>query len=378
LIFKNDVLYQISHDEGRIIDNEYEYNIKDHLGNLKVAFRDSLGIAKITQTNSYGIFGENLSTLSYLKQSWKGDKFKFTGKEELPETGYTDFGARLYDNLVPRFISIDPLAEIARRFSPYTYANDNPVRFIDPDGMATGDGDTYTTYDRNGNEVYNDVNSQKVVGYGGQSKAADDDKDKGKKTTNLTSDDRSQSGIGVGSVGGQSASAARDEQIRQKGKPDIDGQLTYGEAGEWSHYGNGVSLTIDAGKIDFSNVYYNEVPFENKGLPLRVNLKGGNFSNLNDAVVYGNVLLVKDFKGRVKVLHDEYNFETGAPAHPWYGKNSSFWRNVITLLGAVSNGGSGTKYTINFIGFANVSPGSRPLPSGPKARPESERRHRSQ
>jgi RHS repeat-associated protein len=63
------------------------------------------------------------------------DNFKFTGKENLPETGYTDFGARLYDNLVPRFISIDPLAEISRRWSPYAYAFVNPLRFIDPDGM---------------------------------------------------------------------------------------------------------------------------------------------------------------------------------------------------------------------------------------------------
>jgi RHS repeat-associated protein len=136
-IYKNNNLYQIVHGEGRIVNGEYEYNIKDHLGNLRVAFRDSLGIAKITQANSYGIFGEDLSTLSYLKPSWKEDKFKFTGKEELPETGYTDFGARLYDKFVPRFTTIDPLAEISRRFSPYTYANDNPLRFIDPDGMRT-------------------------------------------------------------------------------------------------------------------------------------------------------------------------------------------------------------------------------------------------
>jgi RHS repeat-associated protein len=134
LIYKNGVLYQLGHDEGRIINGEYEYHIKDHLGNLRVAFRDSLGIAKIVQANSYGIWGEELPTLSYLKPTWKEDKFKFTGKEELPETGYTDFGARLYDKFVPRFISVDPMAEQWNFVSPYTYTLNNPLRFIDPDG----------------------------------------------------------------------------------------------------------------------------------------------------------------------------------------------------------------------------------------------------
>ena len=135
LIYKNRILYQIAHDEGRIINGEYEYNIKDHLGNLRVAFRDSLGIAKISQSEAYGIWGESLPSLSYLKTSWKKDEFRFTGKENLAETGYTDFGARFYDNLVPRFISVDGLSEKGRRWSPYAYGGDNPIRNIDPDGM---------------------------------------------------------------------------------------------------------------------------------------------------------------------------------------------------------------------------------------------------
>ncbi|MDZ7897957.1 MAG: RHS repeat-associated core domain-containing protein [Arcicella sp.] len=147
VIYKNGVLYQITHDEGRVIDGQNEYNIKDHLGNLRVAFRDSLGIAKITQSNSYGIFGEDLTSLNYLKSTWKADNFKFTGKEDLLETGYTDFGARLYDKLVPRFITIDPLAETSRRFSPFTYANNNPIKFIDPDGMEADEASETTGYE---------------------------------------------------------------------------------------------------------------------------------------------------------------------------------------------------------------------------------------
>jgi RHS repeat-associated protein len=79
------------------------------------------------------IFG---GTRGALATGWQGTK-GFVGGTADVATGLTHLGAREYDPATARFISVDPVLDVAspQTLSGYTYGADNPLVYSDPSGM---------------------------------------------------------------------------------------------------------------------------------------------------------------------------------------------------------------------------------------------------
>jgi len=65
------------------------------------------------------------------------DAHKHTGKDYfgLQDAGWYDNRARYYDCIIGRFTTQDPLAEKYPWLSPYNHCANNPLRFVDRDGL---------------------------------------------------------------------------------------------------------------------------------------------------------------------------------------------------------------------------------------------------
>ena len=142
-----------AHETGR-----KKYELKNHLGNVHVLVSDK----KVGQdtlpgpTTTDGIIDYYLANVvdvsDYYPFGWYirdrkdpqnavdegGYRFGFGGKEkddEIKGSGNSyDFGERIYDPKIGRWLSRDPFAEKYAEHSPYNFALNNPIYLVDPGG----------------------------------------------------------------------------------------------------------------------------------------------------------------------------------------------------------------------------------------------------
>lgn len=86
---------------------------------------------------NYYPYGERLKNQEGQQVASINNKLWFTGKPHDEDTGLSYFGARYYNPMLGRFMGIDPVdfnPDNIHSFNRYAYANNNPFKFIDPDG----------------------------------------------------------------------------------------------------------------------------------------------------------------------------------------------------------------------------------------------------
>jgi RHS repeat-associated protein len=114
-------------EKNRLEDQQF-YSHDDHLGSTAFVTDTSGGLAEHLQYMPGGETWVDEHPSQPVPQ-------QFTGKEFDPETGLYYYGARYYDPKTQQWQSPDPARS---GLDLYTYANNNPLRYTDPDGREPG------------------------------------------------------------------------------------------------------------------------------------------------------------------------------------------------------------------------------------------------
>jgi len=210
----------IATEEGRAdvngADYDYQYYMGDNLGNTRITFGTKTGGVMKYQTDDYYPFGLEINS----GVTSPKNEYLYNKKELQEELGQYDYGARFYDPVIARWQVVDPMAEISRRWSPYNYVENNPIRMIDPDGMSADDESSSERRKRHNKEFDERIAKEK--------QAFEDAKNGA--TIGISSDYQVQDNQPVGESSGNVATGTlnskedggKKDKIADRGNADVD------------------------------------------------------------------------------------------------------------------------------------------------------------
>lgn len=149
--------------EGRIMNTgtnsspvwNWEYNLTDHLGNVRVVLTPAAtaGYSTVLQQTAYYPYGMRMTSLC--STSGTDNDYLYNGKQLQTSYGlnWYDYGARFYDPQLGRWHSVDPMAESYYSQSPYHFSGNNPIKFVDLNGM------NYDWVEKKDKSIYWDENA---------------------------------------------------------------------------------------------------------------------------------------------------------------------------------------------------------------------------
>jgi RHS repeat-associated protein len=127
------------------------YELTNHLGNVLATISDkpatlnasNILAPELLSAQDYYPFGMQMPGRSYLANSSLSYRYGFNGKEKDDEVmgagNEIDYGMRVYDPRAGRFLSVDALTKTFPALTPYQYAGNSPIKFIDLDGAERYD-----------------------------------------------------------------------------------------------------------------------------------------------------------------------------------------------------------------------------------------------
>jgi RHS repeat-associated protein len=124
-----------------------QYELTNHLGNVLATVLDRKTFvgndtleyyqADVSTAGLDYAFGSAISEMQFKSDTGGGYRYTFNGKETDTETDLQDYGFRIYNPSIGKFLSVDPLADKYPWYTPYQFASNTPITAVDIDGLES-------------------------------------------------------------------------------------------------------------------------------------------------------------------------------------------------------------------------------------------------